>query len=77
MEYYDVILGLIPVVFGGVAGGFLAIGFGLMVAIPFGGLGAIALMDHAMFVHGSTDASTQSTPPIATSTDTPAMDIAD
>jgi hypothetical protein len=77
MEYYDVVLGLIPVVFGGVAGGFLALGFGLMVAIPFGGLGAIAVIGHAMFVNSPTDASIQSASAVTASTDAPAMDIAD
>jgi hypothetical protein len=77
MGYYDVVLGLIPVVFGGVTGGFLALGFGLMVAIPFGGLGAIAVIGHAMFVNGPTDVSTQSTSAINASTDAPAVDIVD
>ena len=77
MEYYDAVLGLIPVVFGGVTGGFLALGFGLMVAIPFGGLGAIALIGHAMFVNDPTDASTQSTSAINASPDAPAVDIVD
>jgi hypothetical protein len=77
MGYYDTILGLIPVVFGGVTGGFLALGFGLMVAIPFGCLGAIAVIGHAMFVNGPTDASTQSTSAINASTDAPAVDIVD
>jgi hypothetical protein len=77
MEYYDVVLGLIPVVFGGVAGGFLALGFGLMVAIPFGGLGAIAVIGHAMFVNGPTDASIQSASAVNASTNAPAVDIAD
>jgi hypothetical protein len=77
MEYYDMMLGLIPVVFGGVAGGFLALGFGLIVAIPFGGLGAIALIGHAMFVNPPADASTRSTPAITASTDASAVDIAD
>jgi hypothetical protein len=77
MGYYDAVLGLIPVVFGGVTGGFLALGFGLMVAIPFGGLGAIALIGHAMFVNGPNDASPQSTSAINASADTPAVDIVD
>ncbi len=77
MGYYDVMLGLIPVVFGGVAGGFLAIGFGLIVAIPFGALGAIALMGHAMFVNPPTHVSTHSTPAISAPADAPAVDIAD
>ena len=77
MEYYDMVLGLIPVVFGGVTGGLLVVGFGPIVAIPFGGFGAIALMGHGMFIHGPTDASTQSTPTITASADAPAVDISD
>lgn len=54
MKYYDVILGLIPVVFGGIAGGLLTTGFELTVATPLTALGAIALIGHAMFVNGPT-----------------------
>lgn len=77
MGYYDVVLGLIPVAFGGIAGGFLAIGFGLIVAIPFAGLGALALMGHAMFVNPPTDEPAQPMPAMTVSTNAPAVDIAD
>jgi hypothetical protein len=77
MNYYDAILGLIPVVLAGVAGGLLAIGFELTVATPLAALGAITLIGHAMFVNGPTDDPSQSTPAITAATDAPAMDIAD
>jgi hypothetical protein len=77
MKYYDAILGLIPVVLAGVAGGLLVIGFDLMVATSLAALGAITLIGHAMFVNGPTDDPSQSTPAITAATDAPAMDIAD
>jgi hypothetical protein len=77
MDYYDAILGLIPVVLAGVAGGLLAIGVDLTVATPLAALGAITLIGHAMFVNGPTDDSSQSTPAITAVTDAPTMNIAD
>jgi hypothetical protein len=77
MDYYDVILGLIPVVLAGVAGGLLAIGFDLTVATPLAALGAITLIGHAMFVNGPTDDPSQDTPAITATTDTPAVNSAD
>lgn len=77
MDYYDVVLGSIPVVFAGITGGFLTIGFELTVATPLAALGAITLIGHAMFVNGPTDASPQSTPAITAATDAPTVDITD
>lgn len=77
MDYYDVMLGLIPVVFAGIASGLLTTGFEFTVATPLAALGAITLIGHALFVNGPTDAPPQSTPAITAATDAPALDITD
>jgi hypothetical protein len=48
--YYDLILGLIPLVMAGVSGSLVVAGLDLTVAIPLAGLIALALIGHAMFV---------------------------
>lgn len=50
--YYDVVLGLIPLALAGITGGLVAAGTALTTAIPIGGLVAVALIGHAMFVRG-------------------------
>ena len=77
MDYYDAILGLIPVVLAGVSGGLVTIGADLTMATPLAALGAITLIGHAMFVNGPTGDPSQSTPAITAATDTHTVDIAD
>jgi hypothetical protein len=50
-DYYDVILGLIPVSLLGVAGLLYGVGFTSTLAIPLGGLVAAGLVAHALFVN--------------------------
>ena len=50
MDYYDYILGLIPVTMGGIAALFAAVGFGASMAVPAGALAALPLVAHALFV---------------------------
>lgn len=56
--YYDLILGLIPVAFLGTTGLLHVAGFSLMSALPVGGLIAVLLVGHALFVNGPVDATT-------------------
>jgi hypothetical protein len=48
--YYDLVLGLIPLVMAGVTGALVLTGVTLTTAIPIGGLVALGLIGHAMFV---------------------------
>lgn len=70
------ILGLIPVVVVGIGGGFLASGVRVTVATPLAALGVIALIGHAMFVNGPTDAPSPLTPAITAATEGVTVDIA-
>lgn len=54
-SYYDLILGLIPLVMTGVSAAFLAVGAGLAMAVSLSSVAALGLIGHAMFVHGPTD----------------------
>lgn len=49
-SYYDLVLALIPVVFGGVAAILSIIGLSFTHAVPIAALGAVLLIGHAMFV---------------------------
>lgn len=51
-EYYDLVLGLIPLSLFGVGGGLYAIGIGLTGALIVGSLFAAGLIGHALFVNG-------------------------
>jgi hypothetical protein len=48
--YYDFVLALIPVVFGGLAGSLSVLGAELPVAVVAASLAAVLIMGHAMFV---------------------------
>lgn len=48
--YYDLVLGLIPLVMAGVTGTLFVAGLTLTTAIPIAGLVAMGLIGHAMFV---------------------------
>ncbi len=54
--YYDVVLGLIPLVMAGVSGSLFVAGLDLTLAIPVAGLVALALIGHAMFVRAPVSA---------------------
>jgi len=54
--YYDLVLGLVPLGLGVVAGALTLLGYEPTVAIPAGSVFAIALIGHAMFVRAPTDA---------------------
>lgn len=51
-EYYDLVLGLIPLAFLGLGGGLHFAGFALTSALSIGGLFAVGLVGHALFVNG-------------------------
>ncbi|MGM0398322.1 MAG: hypothetical protein ACQEQY_04945 [Halobacteriota archaeon] len=51
-DYYDLVLGLIPLALFGVGGGLHVTGLALTNALVVGGLVAAALIGHAMFVNG-------------------------
>lgn len=53
--YYDYVLGLIPLVLGGLTALLLAGGFSLSTAVPVAALPAVGLMGHAMFVRSPID----------------------
>lgn len=50
-DYYDLILGLIPLTVGGVAGLLVFGGVGYSLAIPIGAMCSLPLIGHAMFVN--------------------------
>jgi hypothetical protein len=54
-EYYDYVLGLIPVALVGVSGLLSLGGLGRTPAVSAGGLLAVALVGHALFVNGPTE----------------------
>ncbi|MFB6267165.1 MAG: hypothetical protein ABEI31_05865 [Halodesulfurarchaeum sp.] len=51
-EYYDLVLGLIPVVLLGFGGGLQFAGLAQTTAITVGGLVAVGVVGHALFVNG-------------------------
>lgn len=59
--YYDLVLGLIPLAFGGIAGPLVALGFAVTTAVMAASLVAVGLIGHAMFVNGPVDDSAQAT----------------
>lgn len=50
MDYYDLVLLLIPLVLGGVTSSLAGFGAELTVALPIGSLFAVVLIGHALFV---------------------------
>lgn len=54
-EYYDLVLGLIPLALVGVAGALHLTGVTLTTAVSLGGLVAIAVVVHALFVRAPVD----------------------
>jgi hypothetical protein len=54
-EYYDYVLGLIPLALVGVSALFFVGGLALTSAVSAGGVAAVSLVGHALFVRGPTD----------------------
>ena len=50
MDYYDLILGLIPLTMGGIAAALVVAGLNVTMAVPVGAVLATPLLGHAMFV---------------------------
>lgn len=51
-DYYDLVLGLIPLALLGIGGGLYVVGLTLTTALTIGGLVAVGLVGHALFVNG-------------------------
>lgn len=60
MDYYDVILALMPVSLFGIAGGLVVAGFATTYAIMAGAVASIGLMGHALFVNAPVEPSEDS-----------------
>lgn len=56
MNYYDLILGLIPLALVGLTALLTTAGLGLTVAVPLAGTVSAGMIGHAMFVRAPTDA---------------------
>ncbi|MFT4890806.1 MAG: hypothetical protein ACI9YT_001727 [Halobacteriales archaeon] len=54
-EYYDAVLGLIPLALVGIAGVLTIAGFDLTTAIQVGALVSVGVIGHAMFVNAPVD----------------------
>lgn len=78
-EYYDYVLGLIPLALLGISGTLSVGGFTTTTAVVAGSLVAIALTGHALFVNGPTDAVTAGDSVHAgdRARDAPAVELAD
>jgi len=55
-EYYDVVLGAIPISLIAITGALTVAGLSLTVAVPLGSVVSVGLIGHAMFVNGPVDA---------------------
>jgi hypothetical protein len=54
-EYYDLVLGLIPLAFVGATGALILSGIGLTTAVPLGALVSLGLLIHGLFINGPVD----------------------
>jgi hypothetical protein len=61
MNYYDLVLGLIPVALGGVTAALLVLGVSLTTAVGLSGGLSMAMIGHAMFVRAPVDPGTSAT----------------
>lgn len=66
-SYYDIILGLIPTTFAGLAGALSVTGLEVTLAVVVASIAAVLLVGHAMFVRAPVDAE-RSMPPAGTDT---------
>ncbi len=55
LGYYDLVLGLIPLILFGFAGGLYGLGMTLTTAVPIAAVLAAGLIGHAMFVRAPID----------------------
>jgi hypothetical protein len=62
-EYYDYLLGLIPLAFASLTGLLVLFGIGLTTAVPLAALAALGLVSHGMFINGPADVPTPQSPP--------------
>jgi len=62
VDYYDAVLGLIPVSFLGLGGLLSGAGFPVTTAAPIASLIAAVLVFHALFVRGPDEARAETTP---------------
>lgn len=68
-QYYDLVLGLIPLALGGITAALVAVGVSMTVAVPLAAAVAVAIIGHGMFVRSpETSPAPQSTPAQAEST---------
>jgi hypothetical protein len=58
-NYYDLVLGLIPLALGGVAAVLFVLGISLTTAVGLSGGLSMAMIGHAMFVRAPVDAPTE------------------
>jgi hypothetical protein len=75
-DYYDLVLGLIPLALVSITGVLTLAGVALTVAVPVASLVAVGLMGHAMFVRAPVDSLPGDAPATAPARDTP-FDAAD
>lgn len=59
LDYYDLILGLIPLSVVGIVGALVGLGVGLTLAVPVAASFSMLLIGHAMFVNAPTGQSQQ------------------
>ena len=64
MNYYDLILGLIPLALLGLTAVLTTLGFGLTTAVPLAGTVSVGMIGHAMFVRTPTDAPATDAAPV-------------
>lgn len=70
-EYYDVVLGLIPLALLGITGGLTIAGVQLTTAVTLAGVVAISLIAHALFVNGPVDPAPATTNTATNTTNAP------
>lgn len=54
-EYYDYVLGFVPLALVGITAGLSAVGVEFLVAVPVGATAASLAVGHALFVNGPVD----------------------
>lgn len=62
-EYYDIVLGVIPISLVAITGSLMAAGLSLTVAVPLGSVVSVGVIGHAMFVNGPVDADDDASEP--------------
>jgi hypothetical protein len=72
-DYYDVVLGLIPLSMAVISGGLLLAGLATTTAVPIGAGTAALVVGHALFVNGPTTAGTPT--PVSTGASSPAPGV--